>query len=252
MTVLKATRQATKHLSAPLDKDDPAGWACLFPPCASRFPPGTDGTRPAAQRATACCLSALGAMLGVFRWAGDGAAVNFLVAGDTYRHAVAYVKCQLGIIREWLDVMGVQIVSFFAATLTGVAISLENGFAPFRQFTFELTPLSRGRIATFPDWRRFSGAPLNDTFRRTELHSRVAGIKEIAASFTRPEVRHTSVRPAFPRAIFGGICAVFFALKFLPANGTDNGDLGVFHMANCSTQHKLLPMYIAITPELID
>ena len=236
MTMFKAARKTTKYLIASLDEGSAAGWANFLDSRPAIFPAITDTARWASGVSAACLFSAIHTVLRVFRRAGNGMTMNYLMARDTYRHAVIYVKGQLRIIREWLDVMGVQIVSAFTALLAGVVVTRKNIFSPFRQLPFQLAPLSGCRCTALPDGRRFSRSPFADTFGRAKGNAGVAGIELFPAGLAWSKVWLAAMQPARFRTVFCGVGAVLLNGKRCAAHDTFEGDLRVLHTANYTTQ----------------
>ena len=68
-----------------------------------------DGTRPAALRSPCCFRSTIGAMLGVFGWAGDGTSVRFLVTRNAQSHPVIDGEREVGELSQGLYVMGLNV-----------------------------------------------------------------------------------------------------------------------------------------------
>lgn len=249
MTMFEAARETTKYLVTPFDKGDSASWANLLNSCPAILPAITDTARWASGVATACLFSAIGAILRILRGVGYGAPMNSLMARDTYSHAVVDVKRQFWIGSKRLNVMGVNIVTAFAALLASMAVTNKNGCTPFRQSSFKYSALRGGRYPAFPDRRSFTRSPLVDTFEGAKRDAGVGIIERLSARPARPNIGLTTMRPTLFRAILCRIGAVLLYNKWLTASSTFKSNASVFHGIDYTTQHKNMPGYVAVALE---
>jgi hypothetical protein len=177
----------------------------------------------------------VGAMLGVLAGRAKLAPVFCFVAGHAEGYPVVYVKHQFGVLRNGLDMMGVQI-AMSAATLASVTVSLINECSPFRQITLGRSPLSSQGCSTLPCCGVFSG-----------LVSSRAGSRTVDSRFVTRRKRHAALRaltrrcwiascPARLRAILSRVFAIRLDKKLGTADSADFDDLCVLH--GCIIPHN--------------
>lgn len=225
------------------------------------FPAMLHRTGTTIKRPSAGVRSAILTMFGIFSRSGELTTMNALVTGYTKGLTVAGVKHKFWKICYWLYMVSVNIATLCSAFLAGVIVSLINCIAPLSKIPTSLCSLSMKGLSAFPYWGRVSGSPFDNAFIGAEFSTMVNGVKLLSTRFTGFIVWLTAIRPARFRTVFGGVRAIGF--DFIGGSTYCAGfrNLSVFHNTNYTTQHILLPYYVAIqrwvdvtggVPELVE
>ena len=203
-------------------------------------------TGSAIKRPSAGVRSAILAMFGIFRWSGKFTTMNVFVTGYTKGLTIVNVKHKFWKICYRLYVVGVNIATLFSAFLAGVIVTLINCITPLSKVATSLRSLSMKGFSAFPYWGCVSGSPFNNAFVRAEFSTMVNSVKLFTARFAGFVKWLTAIRPARFRTVFGCVGTIGFDFVGCSTYCADFGDLSVFHNTNYTTQHKLLPCYVAI------
>jgi len=209
------------------------------------FPHVSYGTRTTIHRSSSGFRSAIFAMFGIFPWRGYFAPVYLFVTGNANSNSVINVYYQFGIIRNWLYMMSVNISSI-TAFLASVIIPPINRFSPFGKVALHLCLYAIQRISTFPNGRRFSSSPCNQTFIRAKRSTMIGSIKLITTRPTDFIKWIATFRPAILRTIMGAIRSIGLDPKDSPAYGARFSNLGVFHNSIIPHNTTISPAYVAV------
>lgn len=173
----------------------------------------------ATSQAFACCLRpAVLAVLGVFARSGKFTAMQFFVTGNAKGYPVGSINGEIGMFRQWLNVVCVQVSLMLSTRLTGEIISFVNGHSPLFEIVAEFCSQAMRGFSAFPYRRCFACAPFNHAIMGTELGSMVYGIKVLSASDTLLDVGFSSIAPTCFRAVFGSVGSVCQYLKIFAAH----------------------------------
>lgn len=200
-------------------------------------------------------------MSGIFSRSGEFTTMNALVTGHTKGLTVVNIKHKFWKIRYWFYVVSVNIATFCSAFLAGVIVSLINCITPLSKIATSLRSLSVKGLSALPYWGCVSGSPFDNAFIGAEFSTMVNSVKLFTARFASFVKWLTAIRPARFRTVFGGVRAIGFDFVGRSTYYASFHNLSVFHNTNYTTQHTLLPCYVAIqrwvdvtggTPELVE
>lgn len=204
-----------------------------------------DRTRPAALRPARSSRATIGAMLGVFGWAGEFASMQCLVARNAQRQSVIHEERKVGELSQRLYVMGLD-VAFLAALLAGVVVAHKYRFAPLGKIALVLTAAAVCGDAALPCGGFFARKNFSTTGTRAESGALVSAIERFAAILTFSWLRWVASRPTCFGTVMCRVGAVSFDSKFLTALPAYLGNLRVFHTPIVPRITQICTSYVAL------